>query len=167
MKATNIFLFAIIALFLTACDKSDDVQPSAEATINDQHFIFGVYRGFCMGDCAELYKIEGDALYADSTDRFYPFSDPYGTIEFQPEALSQERYELAAELIEAVPQELLNSDEQTFGCPDCADQGGIYIEIKEGEDIQAWNIDYAEDNLPEFLVPFTQQVKAVIGDLRQ
>jgi len=166
MKVIQFFLFTVLVSALGACDKND-VQPEPEATLSETHFIFGTYHGFCMGDCAELYKIENDALFADTTDRFYPFSEPYGTIEFQDTPLSTERYTVAVELLAAIPDELLNSEEQTFGCPDCADQGGIYIEIKDGADVQAWNIDISEDNLPEFLVPFVQQIKAVLGELEE
>jgi hypothetical protein len=55
------------------------------------------------------------------------------------------------ELLDQIPGALDNEPE-VFGCPDCSDGGGLYIEIKSGGEIKHWSIDIQRtpDNLIDF-----------------
>ena len=116
MYIRSIFSSLITLLLFVSCTE--------EETINqNDHLIFGTYFGFCIGNCAHLYKYENEQVFSDVVDRFtldaLIFSD-------DPEP---DLVDTARELADNFPRVLLNSDQETYGCPDCADQGTIFLHI--------------------------------------
>jgi hypothetical protein len=112
----------------TSC--SDDNELS-----QNDFFIFGTTYGFCFGNCTHLYKYENDQVFADEMDRF-ELENLVFSNENQPEIVS-----IAEELLDQFPSELLNSTEERYGCPDCHDQGTIFLQRKIGQDVQSWYLD--------------------------
>ncbi|MDN5200173.1 hypothetical protein QQ008_02345 [Fulvivirgaceae bacterium BMA10] len=160
MKKT-LFLLMISTFLLIniSCQEQDCcVSPEKESKID--MLIFGKYAGFCMGNCTRLFKIEGNKLFADDVDRGVPDEVP-----FQSNPLSDAQYQKAKELISNFPTSLITSSEKTFGCPDCADQGGFYIEVKYDGKIHKWNVDTSEDALPDYLVTYTRNINEVMKSL--
>ncbi len=162
MKKSMIFLFAVLSF--AAC-KDADITVQELETNSDDYMIFGTYHGFCMGDCTHLYKLEKGKLYPDAVERVYPSAEQRDSLIFSETPLAQELYALAKTLRDSIPNELLTTEEERIGCPDCADQGGIYIEIKIGDTIKSWNIDTQESSLPAYLIPYTRKVKEVMAEL--
>ena len=75
---------------------------------------------------------------------------------------------LREKLISETPAELINTPTQVFGCPDCADQGGYYIDIapKEGAK-KFWIIDTNKSAVPEYLHDYSDLIIEVIQEINE
>lgn len=145
MKKLYGFLIAALVISISAC--SDDDANDVDPTSTDVVLLFGQFNGFCGGEgCIEIFKLEGTTLSEDTNDN-YPTIDtaPYDG-DFV--ALAPEKYDLVKTIINEIPEQLLDESNQVFGCPDCADQGGYYLEyIKDGVH-QYWLFDADVANNP-------------------
>ena len=143
----------VLLLFLSSCTK--------ETLDNPDYFAFGNAFGMCQGNCANFFLIKDNSIYPDEMDYYSGTS-----LKFKSEVLPDEKYNLAKELIENFPDYLLKNPDKTFGCPDCADQGGIHIEIKEKGKIKRWHFDTVISNLPSGIQEYVQQILNVIEELK-
>lgn len=142
----NVF-FAVILLALISSCKKEPVNTDPE------YFSFGSAYGECIGNCANFFQIKDGQLFGD--DMTYLVTP----LVFTDTALPADKYELAKPLLDNFPAYLLDNPNQTFGCPDCADQGGIHIEMKKDGEVLSWHIDTNIDNQPA-------EIQAYIADLR-
>jgi hypothetical protein len=140
---------ASLILVLSFCKK--------EEPINFEYFAFGTAYGECMGNCAKFFLIKDNNLYPDEMD-YYTSSN----IHFQSVALSKEKYNLAKELMENFPKYLKDNPNKTFGCPDCYDQGGIHIVIKENDQTLTWDIDTNLADQPIEIQPYVQEILNIL-----
>ena len=142
----------ILLIFLSSCTKEglDDVD----------YFAFGSAYGFCQGDCANFFIIRDDMIYPDDMDYYIETS-----MKFKSVALPAEKYNLAKNLMDRFPAYLTDRPDQTYGCPDCADQGGIHIEIKEKGRVMRWHFDTTIANLPPAIREYVQEISNVIAQL--
>ncbi len=154
MSKRSIFYFFIICfLFLSSCAKEEIVNQ-------DGSFIFGIYFGFCVDNCAHIYKYEDERVFPDIIDRFaldaLIFSD-----DPDPDLVST-----AKELADNFPSALLNSDQEIYGCPDCADQGTIFLQREANGQVRSWFIDTRiQDDWPEELKEYHMLLKLKIDGL--
>ena len=137
-----------------------------DPAVNSDYFIIGSYYGECLGDCAILYKAENNKLYADKVKWFY-LNVNSSILEFKDSPLSNDKFILVNNLKNDLPNYLRNYPGKIFGCPDCADQGGIYIEIGESGKVIFWNIDTSIANLPEEIKNYIVQCKEVLEQLEK
>lgn len=152
MKLLNILILSSIILF-ASCERNN---LDAEVSL-----IFGEAYGFCGGDCAHFFQIKSNHLFKDNMDRYT------GDIPtFEETSLSQTDYVLAKTLLDGFPQYLLDHPNQTFGCPDCADQGGIHLYYSQGNQQYFWHVDTFVDNLPVEIRDYINEVKAVVVELK-
>ncbi len=140
-------------IITTSCEKSN---LSPELTL-----IFGEAYGFCAGDCAHFYQINDQHLLKDNIEQYE--STPPG---FDSTPLSTADYELAKPLLVDFPAFLLGNTNQTFGCPDCADQGGIHIYYSNNTASFFWHIDTNVDNQPPEIRDYIKQLRDVIAALK-
>ena len=147
-------IIGLSALLVSFCSKDEG------STKNDiDYLIFGHFYGHCMGeDCVKMYKLTDDQLLEDTTDSYLATD-----FEFIP--MGKEKFEMVRSLIYAIPDQLLEEDKDTLGCPDCADQGGLYIEISNQGSMKNWRIDQDKSAVPVYLHDFMDQVNAAIGEL--
>ena len=152
MKIKIISLILLI-LFFSSCTKDnlDDID----------YFAFGKAYGFCLENCATFFIIKDGNIYPDEMNRYLK-----DTLIFKSESLPVEKYYLAKKLIDRFPTYLTNNPDKTFGCPDCADQGGIHIEIKEMGQIKRWHFDTNVSNLPVKIQDYVQEISNVIDQLK-
>ncbi len=150
---TRIVPFVLILMFSSSCTKED--------LDNIDYFSFGSAHGFCQGNCADFFMIKDGAVYPDDID-YYSGS----SLKFKSEPLTAENYKLAKKLVDGFPSYLIKNPDRTFGCPDCADQGGIHIEIKEKGQIKRWHFDTAISNLPAGIQEYVQEMTEVIEELK-
>ena len=124
----------------------------------------GFIYGSCLGDCAVLFKISEGQLFADNEEVAY-----LENYNFNDTPLLQDKYDKAKILLEHLPEDLIGSAETTFGMPDVYDQGAIILKtVFKGGDMElSWNIDTDEDNLPDFLIPYVQEIKLVMDELQE
>ncbi len=144
-------LLTVLAIVLSSCEKNK--------LSHDDYFIFGVSYGECMGDCAIYYKIQNEMLYSDFMET------PWQELSFNDQNLSNSNYLQAKSLFEELPSYLNKNSNQTFGCPDCIDQGNIYVEQSIDGTKTYWNIDTDIDQLPEEIREFTTLLMETIDSL--
>ena len=144
----NIFLFIIVLGAFTSCNKDDNY-----ITINEQNFlILGHFYGECFGEgCVETYKLTDVKLYEDIVD-------DYSGQNLDFVELDNEQFELVNDLADFFPTQLLNESDTIFGCPDCADGGGLFIQYSDNGVLKSWRIDQVQNNVPTYLHDFIDQV---------
>ncbi len=123
------------------------------------YLIFGHFYGECLGEvCVKTFKLEENHLLEDIQTGFkrpYNFETGY-------RVLGQEDFERAQALLDAFPRQLLNEPDSTFGCPDCRDQGGLYVEYRQEDTHGMWYIDQDKEEVPAFLHEFMDRVNETI-----
>lgn len=145
----------ISLLIFVSCNKECNCEKNEM-----DYLIFGHFNGECIGeDCIEIFKLTSDKLMEDSNDN-YPGQQNYNG-NFSD--LGSSKYELVKDLPDYFPAELWNEDNKAFGCPDCADQGGLYIEYSKNGIIKHWTIDQSKNEVPEYLYSFMDEVNKKIG----
>lgn len=137
------------------------VSCTKESLENIDYFAFGSAHGFCLNNCADFFIVKDGNIYPDDFD-YYTGS----ALNFKSEALTIEKYNLAKKLIDDFPAYLIKNPDKTFGCPDCADQGGFHIEINQGGEIKKWHFDTNISNLPVPIRDYVQEVFSVIEKLK-
>jgi hypothetical protein len=133
--------------------KKETIQPAVSS------FSFGVSHGYCIGECAKFYSIVEEQIFPDDMQRLQQ------PLLFKPEALSNEKYLIAKTLVDSFPAYLIDNPDTTFGCPDCYDQGVIYLELKNDEGVKYWIIDMDEKGQPSEIRDYIQQLKVVLSQL--
>ena len=146
-------LFLLLVLFL-GCKK----DPSEQ--INPDHFIFGTAYGECAGDCARLFKLEDEKLFPDDGVVYLNYNG--ADIPFQTQSLATDKVALAESLLSQMPAALLNETEEQIGCPDCHDQGTIFIETKTGDAVRRWYIDPDSEQYGSFC----DSVRTIVNKLQ-
>ena len=164
-------LIVSMCIGLGSCRLEDDgeFQPLTEPdTFAFESFTFGHFYGLCGGEaCVEIFRLTPDSLFEDTLDNYPGINPPApGVFEFVP--LSETKREMAEGLPHLLPSLLLMNADSTYGCPDCADQGGLYVEYQEDEQgpVRIWILDQSAQDLPSVLLPFRDSLNAVIGQLQ-
>ncbi|QLG45908.1 hypothetical protein [Costertonia aggregata] len=139
---------------LLSCNGDDD----SEINIDEQNFlIFGHFYGECGGEgCIETFKLTDKSLFEDTVD-------DYSGQDMKFIELQNDVFEQVKNLTNFFPNELLNQNETVFGCPDCADGGGLFIQYSENGNIKSWRIDQVKSNVPEYLHVFMDKVNEKIA----
>lgn len=145
-------LFLVVVTFLcSACSSDDDAMETGD------YLIFGHYYGMCASeDCVEIFKLTDTKLYEDTNDN-------YSLENLKFREVDQATFEKVKDLLTALPEELFTDDTTTFGCPDCADGGGLYIQRSVNGTVCTWNIDQIKENVPEYLHDFIDEVNDKIA----
>ena len=139
------------------CTSEDDGLVLSETN----YLIFGHFYGECGGEgCVETYKLTDSRLYEDTLDDYSGQN-----LNFIP--LEAEVFEQIKDLGEYFPAALRSSDEAVLGCPDCADGGGLFIQISENGRLRSWRIDQVKRNVPTYLHPFMDRVNDNIRRINQ
>ena len=151
MKKLVLILAAVVLLI--ACTKSDN-----NMTINEQNFlVFGHFYGFCGGEsCVKTFKLTDEKLFEDTIDDYMGQN-----LEF--EELESGLFLQVNDLPDFFPNQLLNESETVFGCPDCADGGGLFVQYSKNGNTKSWRIDQDYNNIPSYLHEFVYKVNEKIG----
>ena len=140
-------------VILTSCNKDED-----SITINEQNFlVFGHFYGMCGGEeCVETYKLTDLKLYED-------ILDDYSGQNLDFVELDNETFEQINDLVDFFPNQLLNETDTIFGCPDCSDGGGLFIQYSDNGNLKSWRIDQFQENVPSYLHSFIDKVNEKIS----
>ena len=150
MNRIHNYLLSILILFLFFSCSDEEMADPAE------YLIFGHFYGFCLGDqCIQIYKLESNRLFID-TNQDYPKHNEFYDASFQE--LENNYYEPVKDLLDYFPTRILSESDTVFGCPDCADGGGLYIEYKTKDIRRYWIIDQDNRQVPVYLHEFIEQV---------
>jgi hypothetical protein len=141
----------LIAIAMTTSCNKDCI------TLNEQNYlVFGHFYGMCAGEgCVEIYKLTNMKLYED-------LIDDYSGQNLDFVELDNELFEQVSDLVDFFPNQLLSENETVFGCPDCADGGGLYIQYSDNGNLKSWRIDQMQENVPSYLHSFMDQVNEAI-----
>ena len=150
----KITALAIICIALVSC-KKETARPAGT-----NYFAFGYYYGFCGPSCSEMYKIDNQRLYKDSIAISFPTPVIYSAI-----PLTNAEYQLALPLQNSFPAYLQARPDTTIGCPDCRDQGTVYIEKSTNGVVQHWVIDMDDSVLPVEIRNYVLNLQSVVGQL--
>lgn len=153
-----LIIYLSLTFTLTNCKTKPSENPPMQGA---SALIFGKYHGFCQGDCARLYKMADNQLYADQVKRLI---EPDSLI-FSSTPMSEKAYQIAERLLADFPQELMKEPEEVIGCPDCADQGGYYLEWRSGDVTRRWRLDTNQTALPAYLAAYTKRIESVLNSL--
>jgi len=175
-----VIVFLIFSFLVTACSNQVKHESSNNITVVDKshsvsgpeygQIIFGKYCGFCGSNCTDMfqYNLKGNAttLLADTTDGFMK----HGKFQFNW-YLTQEQHSIANAFVENIPSALkTTSDTLTrFGCPDCADQCGLYLETADYElnNRKKFYFDTDTAQVPQELRSFVTQLYNTVNRLKQ
>lgn len=161
------FISTIFFLTILSCGSSK--INSHNITGNLDYILFGVYCGKCTGHCATMYQynIRGNTntLFVDTTDSFLRNNED---VICQMQINDSKKIELAKNVVQKIPNELLTTTEQTkrFGCPNCADQCGIYLEMKQEKTIKKFYIDVDTSQLSGNMKSFAEFLKTTINKMK-
>ena len=142
-------------------------NDAAEAPMY-QSIIFGKYCGFCGNNCTDMYGYflndNGSSLFADTTDSFLKKD---GTFDFRVQ-LPRDVIPMVDSLIRSLPSQVRNSSGR-FGCPDCADQCGLYLETIEyySSKRRKFYFDTDTAQVPKELRNFVAQLHNTVNRLKQ
>ena len=152
MKKQILILKVIGILF--SCSSNDD----DEIRLSEQNFlIFGHFYGLCGGEsCVETFKLTDTKLFEDTIDDYSGQNMDFVELE-------NDKFEQVKDLVDFFPNQLLNQNEAVFGCPDCADGGGLFVQYSENGNVKSWRIDQNKDNVPSYLHNFMDKVNEKIA----
>ena len=154
-KLLPFILLITLPIFQFSCEKFDgDLDDPGD------YLIFGGYAFECGGNCTNLYQLKNGKLFQDNVDWGLPDNIP-----FKNTPLDDSKYEIAKVLIDEFPADLLASDKRTYGCPDCGDQGGVYLELKDGRKKNTWLIDNWDDEQNQAIINYKLKIREVLQAL--
>ncbi len=161
MTTRKLVILGLLSSFSFVACKDNLIECADSNT--EPVLVFGHFFGECFGEsCVETFKLTDTQLFEDKVDNYGGAGDS-----FDFEELSADLFEQVAFLRAAMPQELLALEDQTFGCPDCGDQGGVYISWTSGGVTQSWLLDAGpidgEDALTEFASIILDTIRVVIN----
>jgi len=147
----QIIYILLLSLCVYTCSSDDSNNNEGD------YLIFGHFYGMCGGNgCVVTYKLTDDGLLEDTTKEY-----PGTNFNFIP--MGQNEFEAVNDLMDYFPSELLNVNEDFIGCPDCADQGGVFIEYSKNGTTDNWRIDQYKNNVPDYLHAFMDKVNEKIN----
>jgi hypothetical protein len=135
--------FTALALTFLSCGSSVNYQK--------REMIVGVYCGECRGDCFQGYTLTGDSVTKISAK----FNDQLRSSS-EAKASSEEAGQVN-ELLGLLPADI-NNYKGKYGCPDCHDQCGIYLSLKNNSRKTIIFIDPDEGKHPKELDAFVRAV---------
>jgi hypothetical protein len=152
------FFFLAVFIFAFSCQ-----SPLPQSKKKIAYIIYGIYYSECGDHCATMFRLEKDRLLVDSTDSYLRDHLKVPRVVFSNKTLSQEAFRHAQVIRTRFPDTLLSvkGKENVFGCPDCGDQGGIFMEIKCGNEVKTFNIDTQLDKIPANLRSYAKLVMEI------
>lgn len=146
-------ILLVTGLMILSCQSSDDEFIFE----NRDYLIFGHFYGMCVGEgCVQTFKLTENSLYKDAK------SDYFGS-DFEFYQLDQKLFDKVKDLKNTFPKQLLSEKDEVIGCPDCADGGGLFIQLLRNEQLYTWRIDQDKANLPGYLHNFVDKVNEKIA----
>ena len=151
MKRPILIIFSLI-LFLQCEDRLSE---------DGSYFIFGKYNGFCIEMCSQLYKYEDGNLYQDDMNTVLDELE----LSFKESPVNQVDIGKVEKLLDDLPNELLDSENATFGCPGCLDQDIILVQYYNGDELKAWRLDSFTENMPENIAIYANRILDLLEGL--
>jgi len=111
---------SLLIVLLFSCEAEELADP-----ILTDELIIGLSYGECGGDCAFLYQLKNDKVYADAgVERVWSEIDNLRFSSVPVANVEPARYD---SLFSQLPGSLDSYESSDFGCPDCGDWGSLHI----------------------------------------
>jgi hypothetical protein len=90
---------------------------------------YGHYAGECVGNCGTIYEVTNKFINIDTTS-FWQTQDDLSKLQIQRQRFLEKNDEIDLDIKRiSVPLIMLLDPRTIFGCPDCHDQGGYYLDF--------------------------------------
>ncbi|MGZ8536480.1 MAG: hypothetical protein ACXWV4_13175 [Flavitalea sp.] len=127
LKNMGCYFLSLIVLIYILSSCSHVERATGEITI-------GVYCGMCKGSCFQGYTISGSTVTRISAKYHDQLQNRISTSTAIEEAMR------VKDILKSLPDDLRKYP-QTIGCPDCHDQCGVYLSIKNRYGVSVIHID--------------------------
>jgi hypothetical protein len=162
MKRSISVFIGLFFLVVFSCKKGNNVEPIILS--ESDYLMFGHFYGECGGaNCIRIFRLESNQLLEDTRD-IYPSSNNFYDGNFV--LLSQQRLNIAKDLVNDFPMDLLNEPKNVIGQPDAGDWGGLYIEYNYKGVRKFWLLDQMKSNVPTKYHNFIDKINDKIRLLR-
>jgi hypothetical protein len=96
--------------------------------VKPDRVVFGFYSGECVTNCGTMYQVEATSIVIDSNSFWKTYTADRFEIQGRRYTAPDEQrgYE---HLKLAIPLIMLLEPRTRIGCPDCHDQGGLFVEF--------------------------------------
>jgi len=123
MKRYSLVLF--LAMVIMACE--NDTEPDGLVESSEiEYLVFGRFSSGMGGGDSQMFRVTRTDFTQEVVEPFFARLD----YEYNPEiTMTDADRNNAQQLIDLLPTELVDSPKDTYGCPDCYDQGGFYLEF--------------------------------------
>ncbi len=161
------FYFAVILsllLSLTACEE----EQVASAPQHDSYLVFGSFAGECMEECVHYYLLDMQerALYRISNKQ-YPYGNEPNLLQSDRYKLAEEEFQVAKHLFDELPEQIMQEANPTIGCPDCRDQGGLFLNFSRAGENYEFFVDTDKEAIPAYLQDFLSEAKNVLQEINK
>lgn len=121
MIIKQISLALMLLLSIASCKKE---ETATNTTV--QRLIFANYFSECSTNCVTIFALDSAKVQQDTLiNTFIPINYVFAGVD-----LSNDKFVQVKHLLTEIPNELTTTPDKTYGCPDCHDQGGIYIQVE-------------------------------------
>ncbi len=122
--------------------------------------VIGHFAGMCIGNCGTMYEI-GEKVIARDTTSFYKSYNDLSKFSVEHQEISEQDDEGDYnDLKLGVPLIMLFDPRNRFGCPDCRDQGGYYLQFTMFGLTRRFQIDPGHE--PFYYSTLTENIKRKI-----
>ena len=150
----------LLCSLILLCACSDETDPGLGFS---DYIVFGTFYGECSGDCITLFRLSETRLERDTRNRF-----PDEDFQFiSGQVLGTDDFIQARAILKTIPSELVNNPQDRYGCPDCRDQGGLYLNYRINGQTTALTIDPDDtDDQSEAIIRFKDELLDLVWALR-
>ncbi|MFN8393536.1 MAG: hypothetical protein U0176_02560 [Bacteroidia bacterium] len=128
--------------------------------------IFGQFCGECVGTCSKMFKFEPKTgrMHADYWDSFWKRHEGNG-MNFEMEIRDRSRFLKAQKMVDSIPEYFITTERSgmSFGCPDCTDECGLYLETQVKGISKEFFFDSRIEQIPLELYGFADLLRLAIG----
>ncbi len=131
--------------------------------IKPQRIAYGHFSGECIGNCGTVYEVTSSVLRVDTTS-FWETRNDLGKLQIKGQRHFEGKNEGNFDPKKlSIPLIMLLDPRQVFGCPDCHDQGGYYL------DYTLWGIrrhfEIDEGSEPLYFPSLTKDIDKKIDEI--
>ena len=97
--------------------------------VQPKRITYGHYAGECVGNCGTIYEVTNKFTHVDTTS-FWQSQNDLSKLEIKRQRFLEKDDEVNFDTKKiSVPLIMLLDPRTIFGCPDCHDQGGYYLDF--------------------------------------
>lgn len=143
-------LVIILCSLSFSCSTDESLSFEGEFDNDGDFIVFGNYFGFTSTGhpAVNIYKLTNSTVSKDLKAEYPSRQNMYdGAFEI----MDQEQFLKVNYLLNQDYSPLINTADTVIGCIDCADGGGVYIELKTGSFHRFWLLDRTKFMIDENL----------------